>query len=396
MQNGTDKKMWLYQAAGWLFLAMTLIIIYIGNRATPFMMDDEWYATKLFSEEPVQSLRDVWEAQVWHFHHWGGRSIAHGLLQLALMSGVFWADVINVVFGALLGIVICKTTGLKMSRGNKIAGRELSGAKKQPSGAAWYLAMILGMLFGLNANWSQSLCWHSGAANYLYMTTFILVYLWCFVRMLEGENRSLPGISIWMWPLGLVAGWSNENMGPTVWILSLGIMGYLWKKERRWYWWMLWGNITCLIGTCLVILAPGNFVRSAETVTDKGLLWRIFLRCYAETKAFAEFLSPTLLVFAGVLCLYIGVCGCRLTKSQIVYMLGALLSWGAMILSPHYPDRATFGTMVLLICAIMSMAKVIVERQQKLAGWLLLAGGVIWLRGMFFLMEYACRIWGWV
>lgn len=380
MQNKTDQKTGLLRAVGWGFLVLTLIIIYIGNRATPFMMDDEWYATKLFNEEPIRTFRDVWEAQVWHFYHWGGRSIAHGLLQLTLMNGVFVADLINVAFSLCLTFVIYRTADSRTDR----------------SVQGWYYAMVLGMLFGLSANWSQTLCWHSGAANYLYMTTFILFYIWCYVRALEGEKKPLPGACVWMWPLGLMAGWSNENMGPAVWLLSFGIMVYLWRKERRLNWWMLWGNLTCLAGTCLVILAPGNFVRSAETITDKGLLWRIFLRCYTETKAAAEFLWPTLLVLAFVLCLYIGVCGCKITKSQCVYLLGAVLSWGAMILSPHYPDRATFGTMVFLICAIVSMTKKVVEVQPKLTGWLMAAGSVVWLRGMFFLLEYACRIWGWV
>ena len=391
MQNKADRKTGGIAIAGWVLLVLTLIIIYIGNRVTPFMMDDEWYATKLFSEEPVRGLQDVWEAQVWHFYNWGGRSIAHGLLQLTLMSGVFAADLINVAFSMCLAFIICRTAGIGPGR-----SRQQENRKGYRAEHGWYYALTLGMLFGLSANWSQTLCWHSGAANYLYMTTFILFYLWCYVRALEGAEKPLPGASVWMWPLGLAAGWSNENMGPAVWLLSLGIMVYLWRKERHLNWWMLWGNLTCLAGTCLVILAPGNFVRSAETITEKGLLWQTFLRCYAETKAGAEFLWPTLLILAFVLCLYVGVCGCKLTKSQLVYLLGAVLSWGAMILSPHYPDRATFGTMVFLICTIVSMVKKIVEIQPKLTGWLMAVGGVVWLRGMFFLLEYACRIWGWI
>ncbi len=375
MQKLTCKKQRLLQTSGIVFFAITILIIYIVNDAMPFMTDDNWYATKLFNEEPVQSFGDVIEAQVWHFFNWGGRSVAHGLLQLTLMTGSFWANIINVIFNILLGTVICKTVGTV-----------------KPI----YYVMIWGLLYGLNANWSQSMCWHSGAANYLYMTTFILLFLWCYVRALEGQEKVLPGISLWIWPLGLVAGWSNENMGPAVWILSLAIILYLWIKERKWSWWMLWGNITCLAGSCLVILAPGNFVRSAETVSDKGLLWRTFLRCYSESKALFEYLSPTLLVFAFMLCLYAGVCGKKLTKAHVVYLLGALLSWGAMILSPHYPDRATFGTMVFFICVIVSMAKEVIAQRPKLTAWILTAGSVIWLRGMFFLMEYSCIIWGWI
>ena len=374
MQNQTSKKQFFLRAAGILFFAVTLLIIYLGNDAVPFMMDDEWYSTRLFDEEPVRGLSDVIAAQTWHFFNWGGRSIAHGLLQLTLMTGWFWADIISVIFNILLATVICKAAKVK--------------------GAVYY-AMVWGMLYGLNANWKESLCWHSGAANYLYMTTFVLFFLWCYVRTLEG-SKNLLGITLWVIPLGLVAGWSNENMGPTVWLLSLGIMLYLWFKERKWNWWMLLGNLTCLMGSLLVILAPGNFVRASETVDGKGLLWRIFLRCYYECKAMFDYLSPALLVLAVALCIGIGLCGIKLSRANVVYLLAALLSWGAMILSPHYPDRATFGTMVFMICVTVSIAGEVIRQKPALKPWVCMLGSVIWLRGMFFLAEYISVMWGWI
>ena len=370
-----NNKKKLFYGVGILFFIVTMVIIYLGNDAVVFMMDDNWYSTRLYDEEPLTGLRDVISAQVWHFLNWGGRSIAHGILQLTLMTGEFWADLLNVVFNILLAGVICKAAKVK--------------------GIVYY-AMVCGMLYGLNANWMQSLCWQSGAANYLYMTTFILLFLWLYVRELEGAQKTLPGISLWIVPLGLMAGWSNENMGPTVWLLSAGIMCYLWKKERKWKWWMLSGNIMCLIGSAFVILAPGNMVRAAETFSDKGLLWRVFLRCYSECKGLLEFLSPALIVLVLVLCLGIGACGIKLSKANVIYLLGALLSWGAMILSPHYPDRATFGTMIFMICVIVSIAGEVLRQKPDLKPWLCMAGGVIWLRGMFFVMEYTCMIWGWI
>ncbi len=375
MQKRIDIKQVALKGIGLLFLTVTLLIIYWVNDAVPIMMDDEWYSTRLYDSEPVRSLKDVIDAQTWHFFNWGGRSIAHGMLQLVLMTGAFGANIVNILFNIALTWVICKAAGVRGSV---------------------YFAMILGMLYGLNANWKESMCWQSGAANYLYMTTFILLFLWCYVRVLEGQEKPLPGAGIWMIPLGLVSGWSNENMGPTVWLLSFCIILYLWIKERKGYWWMLAGNITCLIGSALVILAPGNFVRASETMDGKGLLWRVFLRCYYESKAVFEYLFPTLLVLSFALFLGIGVCGIRLSKANIVYLLGALLSWGAMILSPHYPDRATFGTMVFMICVIASVVGDVMRRKPLFKPWIMAIGSVIWLGGMFLLMEYTCVMWGWI
>ncbi len=375
MQNQSGRKQWLLSVAGVVFFAITFIIVYLANDSVPFMMDDMWYATRLYDSEPVQNLSDVIGAQIWHYFHWGGRSIAHGLLQLTLMTGWFWADVINMIFNILLICIVCKAAHVKGAAG---------------------LSLVWGMMYGLNANWKESLCWQSGAANYLYMTVFVLFFLWCYVRALEGADKPLLGAAVWIIPLGLAAGWSNENMGPAVWLLSLGIIAYLWRTERRRHLWMILGNVASLAGSILVIIAPGNFVRSSEAATEYGLLWRIFLRCYSESKAAFEYLSFTLFVLAAVLAVSVGICGIRLTKAHIVYLLAALLSWGAMILSPHYPDRATFGTMIFLICAIVSLAGETIKQRPQLKPWIFGAGSVIWLRGMFFLMEYTCMIWGWI
>ena len=344
-----DKKQKIAKVCSVLFLALTFVIIYLGNRAVPFILmgDDKWYATKLFSEEPIQNLADIFIAQKWHFLNWGGRSIAHGILQAVILTGWNGADWMNMLFSVLLALMIYK----------------VSGADKPV-----YVAFIWGMLFGLNANWIQTLCWHPGAANYLYMTTFILAFLWCYVRALEGEEKALPG----------------------------RVICYLWIKERRFYVGMLLGNLTCLAGSLLVTLAPGNFVRTEQTISDKGILWSVFLRCFFESKALFDYLSPVLIVTVAALLVAVGILGVKLSKANIVYLLGALLSWGAMILSPHYPDRATFGTMVFAICVIISLAKEIIKQKPQAKPWLIAAGSVIWLRGMFLVMEYVCTMWGWI
>ena len=124
-----------------------------------------------------------------------------------------------------------------------------------------YYFAALGMLFGLNANWKMSMFWEAGAANYLYMTGFILAFLLCYLKY---EEKNLWGITVWILPLGLIAGWSNENMGSTVWILSLVVMLLRRREQKKIPVWMYLGNISCLAGSILMIVAPGNFVRSGE------------------------------------------------------------------------------------------------------------------------------------
>ena len=345
------------------------------------MMDDLWYSTLLDSDKPIASIADIIHAQVWHWHNWGGRSLAHGLLQLIILTGQGFADVLNTLWLFVLSftVILCSKTssaGLK----NKLVA----------------ITLTSGLIIGLSANWKMSMFWEAGAANYLYITAFLLFYMFCYLREVEGEVKSLPGIAFWMIPLALIAGWSNENMGPTCFIVSLIVMFLMKKNTRKIPFWMIEGSIICFIGCILCIAAPGNFVRAAEAENEYGIIWKIFLRSYGECKALFSFQILTLLTLAAVMIISITFLGIKLRKTEIILLVAALLSWGAMILSPHYPDRATFGTMCLMISVIVSRSAFIIEKKKE-ALWPLYLGAVlIWLKGMYEIGEFIAIYLGWI
>lgn len=382
--EGKSQKNMNYITA--VIVLVSVLVVYRTHRAVPFMTDDLWYSTILSDETPITSFSDIVKSQIWHYNNWGGRSMTHGILQLTLLMGEGTADILNVVMTLLLSAMICV----------------VARSRKLP---AFWASMA--MLLGLNANWKMSMFWQAGAANYLYITVFILIFVWCYLRELpesggaaEGAvaaSKRLPGITLWIVPIGILAGWSNENMGPAVWLLSLTVILLAVREKRKLPLWMILGNISCLAGSILVIAAPGNFVRSAQVESNKyGFLWRCFLRGYAESAAVTEHLFPTLLVlgFMAVLCK--GVLKQELGRRNLLLLLCALLSWGAMALSPHYPDRATFGTMALLICVIVSLAKKILSARKDLAWMLWGITALIWLRGMFYCGEFLAITWGWI
>ena len=381
----TKQKKIIWIMAG-IMTMVSVLVMYMTHREVPFMMDDLWYATMLSDDTPVTSLADIVKSQIWHYNNWGGRSMTHGILQLTLLAGEQAADILNVAVTLLLAGTVCA----------------VAGQRNLPS---FFGAM--GMTLGLNANWKMSMFWQAGAANYLYITVFILLFVFCCLRELPDEravsessaaleSRKLPGITFWIVPLGVLAGWSNENMGPAVWILSLLVILYTIKRRKKVAPWMILGNLSCLFGSIMVIAAPGNFVRSAQVGDDRyGLLWRSYLRMYAESKALLEYLFPVLLALGLVL--IAGRCvRVSLGRKNGALLFTALLSWGAMVLSPHYPDRAAFGTMVLLICVILSMAGKIVRQRQDLRLPLFGAAVLVWLRGMYFCGEFLGISWGWI
>ncbi len=381
--NEKEKKSLILWAAVGILMVLSIVVMYRTHREVPFMMDDLWYATKLSSEEPITNLYDIVESQIWHYLNWGGRSMTHGILQLTLLAGEGAADILNVAVTLLLGLVICLAAGVRGKKG-KFFG----------------LWAAVSMLLGFNANWKMSMFWQAGAANYLYITVFVLLFLWCYLREIPEEGAvcpALPGITLWIILLGILAGWSNENMGPAVWLISLAVILLKVREGRRIAPWMILGNLVCLFGSIMMIIAPGNFVRSAQVPENQyGILWRIFLRCYGESKGALEYLFPALLCLVMTLFISRGVLKLPVGRKNLLLLLCALLSWGAMILSPHYPDRASFGTMVLVICVILSLWQRMLKERKNLLFPVFGIGILIWLRGMFFLGEYLAICWGWI
>lgn len=190
-----------YLAFTFMLLA-SLVMVFVVNLNSSFMMDDLWYSTKLFSEEPISSVKDIIAAQFWHYNNWGGRTMAHTLLQFILLWGKRPAEILNTLAVLLSAVIIMGIS------------ETISGIKYELKNKIGIVALLIGTIHGLNANWRMSMYWESGAANYLYITIFILLFLWCYIRKICKESeKNLPGTCIWIIPLALIAGWSNENMG---------------------------------------------------------------------------------------------------------------------------------------------------------------------------------------
>ena len=145
----------------------------------------------------------------------------------------------------------------------------------------------------------------------------------------------------------------------------------------------------------MCIVAPGNFVRNSQ-IPKKGFLWTIFLRCYTECTAALSFQILTVTVLAAILLISTVFCGIKLKNTEKLMLLASLLSWGAMFLSPHYPDRATFGTMCLMITVIMSRASLTVKQKKEALGPLFLGSMIIWVKGMYDLTEFLAICFGWI
>lgn len=71
--------------------------------------------------------------------------------------------------------------------------------------------------------------------------------------------------------LGILGGWSVENLGVTVVLLSAGISWCAWRQGNRQLW-IPAGTAGAFLGLAGLIAAPGNWVRYGQQGSGKGLL----------------------------------------------------------------------------------------------------------------------------
>lgn len=354
-----------------VLFGLTTFALWFVCHQVPLMLDDLWYITNLQTGEPLQGFSDIVQSQIWHYFNWGGRTVAHTLLQSLLLCNKHLIEIITVSCIFILGFVI-----------------SLFCEHKKP------IIVLEAILFflGFNADILYSTIWTTGSANYLYLSIFIFSFLYLYLR--DNIDKKLFGISFWIIPLGLIVGWSNENMGPTIWILTSIVLFLRAKRHQHIYPWMILGNLTTLLGSILVIIAPGNFVRASSIQNSHGFFWNCFLRISAECSAIFDYIPLviffTILLFAIAFALHI-----KVSEKTGLLLLGAIISWGAMILSPHYPARSTFGTMIFLVIVDISLLHKITSKEAKFNIVFIFARIFIGLNAAFHLLSIVASMWGW-
>lgn len=338
MNNKENAKKITLEAVVFIALILALVVLeFIANRRLKFVQDDLWYMTNIVTGKPLANLADIYESQYWHFFNWGGRSVNHAVLQLVLMTGELCADILNVLVSLFLSFIVMKYVGR----------RSIS-----------IFLFVHAAKIAFNPTCVLNMFWESGSVNYLYSTCWIFGFLYFYVRLFEDKKYKniymIPIISI----LGIMTGWSNENMGPGAFVIATGIVAYHLIKKKKVPAWTYFGCLFSLTGSILVVVAPGNFVRGS--LVQETLIQKIQNHTITLAEATMGFIFAAMLVTVILALIYRFVVDKKFDAKQIVMAIYLIIADGAMILSPMYPARATFGVMMLAILLSASFLRDIV------------------------------------
>ncbi|MCH4191045.1 MAG: DUF6056 family protein [Butyrivibrio sp.] len=326
------KRRILFETA----VAICFITILIYNFLTPMLSDDLNYATVV---RQASGIGDLFRQEYRQYMTWTGRSPSHLVLRLFLFGGSKAAfNVFDSVCFTLL--TLCMYLNLDH--------------RKKYDVRAYTLLTLSVWIFGVS--FAETVLWETGACNYLVAATVILGYMTLFRRYVQKADAGGIFRKIGMLLLGIWAGWCNENTSGGAILFVLLMMFFIWKDAGRsksaLHGWMFAGLSGNILGFAMMILAPGNAVRSGYKEELHSGLLGLASRWLKITLNIREqfFVLLCIFVFLTVL-LYCQKAQLKIMRNMFIFFLLFGATCYAMVLAPESQVRSLFGAGIFLIIA---------------------------------------------
>lgn len=242
-----------------LVLGAIFLLMFLLNDWMPLHRDDYDYSMIWMTSEHIASFQDVIYSAYRHYFLHGGRMFTVFCLNLFLWLGKFWFDLANALMFVALVVLMYFHTCRSITFG------------KEP----WMLAVI-GFLAWLSfPHFGEVAIWKSGSTVYLWSAVPVALFLLPYNISL-GKKRVVISRywSVPMFLLGIISGWSVENLAVTTVVLTAGISWYFHRRGNLPIWMPL-GCLGALLGLVGIVAAPGNYVRYDEQGAGKGILAHI-------------------------------------------------------------------------------------------------------------------------
>jgi len=330
-------------------LFVTIVVIgvffYRLNTLYPIYLDDWFYSFNMVDGQKIDSFSAIIESQYAHYFNWGGRVVLHAVAQALLWFGKSWADILNTLAYLALVYIIYQIA----NKGNK-------------ANPIVFIFINIFLWFAL-PSFSQNVLWKTGSANYLWggVIFFSFIYFYVSYYIIPKPKRNkIKCISLFF--LGILAGWTNENMALALVFLLLALILLLKYQKKEIPGWMMFGLAGTVIGCTVMLLSPGNAIRGSND------LWVAHQRRETDLSFyFYRFVTVSRLAYQYILvpCLVYVLLfvshwwkGRGENKKQIIYlsllfMCAAGIATVAMAGSPMFPERAWFGIVLLLMTGAM-------------------------------------------
>lgn len=251
-QSGKQGKPWWGLAAVFLFMLLL-------NWLMPLHRDDYDYALVWETTKHLASMEDIFVSLYRHYFMHGGRMVAFFTQESFLIHDKIWFDFANAfVFVGLILLLIWHSL------------RRVTLCFD-----GWKVVTAFLLVWLAIPHFGEVAVWMCGSVVYLWTGFWGFLFLLPYNLYFAGHFQKkgiLPAFLLFL--LGILAGWSVENMSVTFnGIAFLSILYCL--KNHQLKGWMVSGFIGSALGFLLLLAAPGNYVRYGEQSGGKGILIHI-------------------------------------------------------------------------------------------------------------------------
>ena len=360
-----------FEKISWqIILFLFAAFFFVLNLLTPFIADDVSYAfiwdgehagnlmDGIGERERIKSFTDILISQWSHYFYWGGRTVAHVIVQFFSWVGKSYFDVLNVfVFCALVFLIFKIGTGLKLREMNKK-----------------FLIFILFALYFLTPEFLLTNIWMTGAINYLWMVTLELIFILPFAMKYRDKNFNPPKFFvIVMAILGLLAGWSIEPGASVTLFVTFFALIKFWREKNLQSWAKV-GFIFLFAGFLILILAPGNIERveiskiyAADTVLPSELLYTPTMFMINIFYGFLPIIVRESLLFVPIIFYFMGGRkSVEATRFILTFLTASIIILLVMVCLPEFPERAGFPANIFLLIASLAAFKEILPALKKI------------------------------
>lgn len=233
--------------------------VWLLTRQTPLFVDDlmsgyvfqGWFVEKITAPK-LTSFTQIIGNLGDYYMLFRGRVIAQGLVQVFMLYGKSYFNVLNALIFAGIAYLVY----------------DLTNFGKKPS---WRLFLLIAAVFWFfTPDFVSTALWMSGSLCVAWPVFFVLLFLVPYRRLASDglPARRRPLLAAAMVPLGFVAGAFHEHsFGLSIGFAVLAVLAVFIRRQKVPLW-AFAGLLSTLAGTAFVLLSPGS---RAETVRQYGM-----------------------------------------------------------------------------------------------------------------------------
>lgn len=304
---------------------------------TPLVFDDFGYGAG------NSGLAALFSAQVHEHLTWSGKFIGHFMARLLLHAPSWLHPLLSpLIFLGLIFSGVLLTLGINW----------------RSTLRAWQVLLLAGLTWFALPAFGTVFFWRTGTPDYGYSLFFATAFLVPYRFWCDREDYHLPGGLLFALA-GMLAGWSNENLGMLVILAALAATLYRFRTSGKVPLWAAAGILGALAGWLLMMTAPANAVRLAQL----GGLEKIPVFSAASFHRFLIFWSSQQLelapyALASLICVWMLHRQGKLSLASIwpglAFFLMSQASLAAFAFSPSTPYRAMTSTFFYMACCTFS------------------------------------------